>query len=206
MRLQNELAKVDTVTVVDSTTVKQLTLLVDEIKLKNKRLGKLLNSKNAEIKSYTSIVANLQDSIKDVRTEDSLRIDYLTQKTFGVRVFDINKGSFHLTGDFMKDEPWNISFRTIRADIALQIATVENKNGTWETFVNAQDTGVFITDIDTRYQPYKKTLFERLRLGVGCMANTNAVDGFGIIGLDRYAITAGYGTEGFKVGTLYLFK
>jgi hypothetical protein len=206
MRLQNELAKVDTVTIVDSMAVKKLTTLVEEIRIENKRLGKLLSKKNVEIKNYTEIVAQLQDSIKDVHTKDSLKIDYLTQKTFGVRLFDIAKGPFHLTGDFMKDDPWDISFRTIKADIALEIATVENKNGTWETFVNTRDTGVFITNIDTRYQTYKRSFFEKTKIGFCVLANTKSIDGFGILGMGNYGLAAGYGTEGFKIGALYFIK
>jgi len=202
-RYQNELAQVDTVTVVDSSTVRKLTFLVEKIRLENTLLTKELLGRSSDIKTYTKIIAALQDSVNNIPTTDYIIIPSFVS---GLRKFDFVHGPFSLIGTFKKSPPWTINFSKIHADVSLEIATVESKDGTWATYVSSSNTSVFVKDIDTRYKYYKRSIFEKTKLGVGLIANTKSIDGFAIIGFDKYALTAGYGTEGFKVGGIYFIR
>lgn len=165
----------------------------------------MLKQKESTIFSYTKIVNTLQDSIKNVVTADSIKIEAMTNNTLGIRTFSVSREPFFIEGNFMKGDPWLIDFNKIKANIALEIVAVENKNGTWETFVSTSK-GVTVVELDTRHRPYKKTIIENIKLGIGATASNSYLNGFGAVSFDKYMLMLGYGTKGFNIGTVYFIK
>lgn len=199
MALQSQLAKVDTVTVVDSTTVKRLSIMVDEIRLENT----MLNQRYAKyISVYNKVILSLQDSIKNLNTKDTVIVH--DNVNYGVRAFKFEKNPFYVEGTFMKQEPWFINFDVLSAKLALEILATENKNGTWETFVTTSNKSIAVTNVDARYKKFKSPKNKFILGAQAVMADKDITTSL-VAGYEHSAIILGYGTNGMNLGVLYFF-
>lgn len=198
--LQNQLAKVDTVVVLDSVTVSKLTLLVDNLRIENMMLAKKYLKTTKEVIAYNKLVVTLQDSIKKLSTADTTIDDHGTQVQ--VRNFRVEKDPFLIEGVFMKTDPWFITFNTLAATISLELAAVENKNGLWETYVTTGNSNVKVASIDARYKKFDKKP-NKFLLGVQGTMWKDDLSASMFAGYERSALSVGYGTNGLSLGAMY---
>lgn len=202
-QLQDQLAKVDTVTVVDSVSIKKFILLVDKIRLENTMLNKKYLQSTKQLISYNKVIIALQDSIKKLSTIDSSLVDS-TGGISSVRKFKVEKDPFYLEGVFMKEAPWLITFNTLSAKLALEIIATENKFGFWETYVTTSNENIKVINLDTRYKKYNNTKSKYI-LGSQVTTMGRDVSAQAFAGYKKVAIGVGYGTTGTSLSLMYFF-
>ncbi|HNW88096.1 MAG TPA: hypothetical protein PKN48_00405 [Bacteroidales bacterium] len=203
MHLQNQMAQVDTVIVIDSVSVKKLTLLVDKIRLENSMLNEKYLKKSKQLISYNKVIIALQDSIKKLSTVDSSSVDSSGAMST-VREFKVEKEPFYIEGVFMKEPPWFISFNTLSAKLALEIIATENKAGFWETYVTTSSGNIKIASLDTRYKKYNTSTSKYL-LGSQVTSLGRDISGQIFAGYNKTAVGVGYGTTGASLSIMYFF-
>lgn len=201
---QNQAALKDTTTIIDSTLVKQLAIQVDKLKSDNKSLNKILNKQESTIQSQLNIILSLQFTVDSLSTTDStIAID---GDTTSIRVFEVNKNGVNITGYFEKFSPWRITFSNISVVFDLEANIVENKDGTWQTFVDTNNPLIVVNNITTKIIPYEPTWKEKLKLGVGAYVGKNNFALFGQGFYSRYGVLVGYSTTGIILGGTYFIK
>jgi len=201
-RLQNELAKKDSVTLVVEDSYRKASIRVNELDSENKKLNKQINKNDETIKSQTNIIASLSDSLNNVRT----KIIYIPSDTseFGIeaRSFVADKGAFYIEGWFQITEPYNINFNKLQATVDFELSLSETDEGTWNTYLYSKESGVVVNSLETKYIPYSASWYKKVKLGTGIQISTNgyaslnALLGYnkiiGIVGISNYGMTFGF--------------
>lgn len=197
---QNQTSKIDTIKIIDSTSVSKLTIQVKKLSSRNKDLQKELNKKNSKIQSQLNIIGILEDSIKNISTHDSVIND-----TMGIRTFDINMNDFFITGYFQKQFPYEISFTRLLAKFNLEANIVQNKNKSWSVYIDTKNSSLKISDINTKVIPYSSSFKDKILCGYGIYLADKFSELHGIIGYKHYIIQVGYSTNGIGLGLNYKF-
>lgn len=195
---QNEAAQKDTVTIIDSTGYEKLALQVDKLSSRNKDLQKELKKKDAKIQSQINIIGALEDSIKNVSTQDSIINDSIK-----IRTFDINIDAFNIVGYFQKQSPYEISFTKLLAKFNLEANIVENKDKSWSAYIDTDNPSLKITNINTKVILYTPSFREKLNFGAGIYLSDKFSSLHGLIGYNRYILQIGYTTNGIGIGANY---
>jgi len=203
--LYNQIANEDIIVQVDSTLYKRAALQLEKITTENKALKNHLKNSDATIRAKTDLIVKLSDQMKDITTRDSIIIDELSRREIGVRTFFVDRNTFSIGGYFQKQPPWELTFDNIQADIGLRIHLLENKNSSWETFVETDDPNIFVSELNTEIKPYRPRWYEQFHYGIGAhVGGDDLASIYGALGYSKYFVTVGYSTYGATLGILYM--
>lgn len=203
---QNKAAQTSVIEIVDSSAIKQLALQVDELKSENDAINNQIKKQKAIIISQVNTIAELRDSLLNVDTGegDTLIVDGDSVRT---RTFGISKDAFKLNGWFMLDDPYEINFTNISAKIETETNLVENKDGSYQVFIDSKLPGVSITSTTPKLVPYDYKWYEKLRFGVGAYIGGEAIGLEGTVGYNKFGLDIGFDSNSQLIlGGKYYFN
>lgn len=171
---QNQAAIENVIEVVDSTAIKQLALQVDGLKSENDAINKQIKDQKATILSQVNTIAGLQDSLSNIDTDEG-SIVIVDDDSVRTRTFDVVKDSYQLEGWFMINDPFKITFDKIVATIQTETTLTENKDGSYQVYINSPMSNVHVYQTTPKVIPYDRAWHEKLHVGVGAYVGGDAI-------------------------------
>lgn len=200
---QNEAARRDEIHQIDSTTVSRLSLKVRDITSSNRNLQNRINLLDGTIRSQADLIVSLEESATDVPTDSDIIIVDGEEQV--IRTFDMAKGAFTLKGWFQLQDPYNITFEQLAAQMDLELNMVQLPSGQWEAFIDTKNPSLLVTDLVTKVNPYKPPWWKKFILSGGVYLQGNEFGLIGGVGYDKFLGLIGYDPRGYMLGVQYVF-
>ncbi len=200
--LQNQLTQNDSLYTIQLEDKDNLYYSVSEenrrIKIENNELKKLIKKEKENNIYAGNIIATLQDSIKNFKTQEDIEDE-------NKRIFDVWKENIHLVGNFEIQKPFTISFDTISVGINLNVNVVETKFGKYKTYVTSPEKNIKINKITTQFNPYHNQ--NNFYMGGGLNLESDlTLSANLLIGYKKFVLTGGINMDkNWNVGVFYLW-
>ena len=203
---QNQAAIEHVIEVVDSTAIKQLALQVDQLSSENDNINKQIKKQKATILSQVNTIAGLQDSLKNIDTGDG-GIIIIDDDSVGTRTFDVVEKAYQLKGWFMINDPFKISFDKIVATIQTETTLTENKDGSYQVYIDSKMPNVHVMQTTPKIVPYDRKWSEKIRFGLGAYVGGDVIGLETSIGYNKFGVDIGFDSNSKLIlGGKYYFN
>lgn len=170
----NSVDSLTTIVVGQDSTMLQMAITTDNIKIENEAVLASLKDNDAKLRYLSKINASYKKDLTKHGNISTIDTVYITEAgdSTSSRHFSRQNGTITIVGNFDKYSPWDIRFENISVDsLSFKLGVAESKTGVWTTYILDATPGLTFSSVEAQVVPYKPSWYTDIHFDVEINSN-----------------------------------